>query len=244
MVGATDDEVFARGLLDVYSGALVEITHGRDHSRVLMEWLGQVFSANATGYVRVRLDASESELCLWRKESEEMASTINFSMPDVIVAARLERIWYECAARRFVLDWFGSPYLSELPVDANPQGFTLVLVGTAHQLDDRALARLQEIRRYLEVLEQRRTRGPTEVRRPSKTAPPLTTREIEVLEMLADGHPARRMATQLGVSERTIHKHLANLYAKLGVHDRLLAVRQAESLGLIKPPVDGDATAL
>jgi DNA-binding CsgD family transcriptional regulator len=209
-----------------------------------MHWLGRTFSANATGYVRVRVDESQSELCLWRKESEEMASTINFSMPDVFMTSRLERVWYECAARRFILDWFCSRYLSELPVAANPQGFTLVLVGTAEQLDDRALARLQDIRRYLEVLEQHRTREPTEAKPPSTKAPPLTTREIEVLEMLADGHPARRIARQLGVSERTIHKHLSNLYAKLGVHDRLLAVRNAESLGLIRPTTEGGATGL
>jgi DNA-binding NarL/FixJ family response regulator len=45
------------------------------------------------------------------------------------------------------------------------------------------------------------------------------------------------------VSERTVHKHLGNVYMKLDAHDRLLAVRRAESLGLLEPPETGKASA-
>ncbi len=61
----------------------------------------------------------------------------------------------------------------------------------------------------------------------------LTAREQEVLMMLSEGLLARSIAQRLAVSERTVHKHLGNLYKKLEAHDRLLAVRRAESLGLL-----------
>jgi DNA-binding NarL/FixJ family response regulator len=51
---------------------------------------------------------------------------------------------------------------------------------------------------------------------------------------------ARSMAQRLEVSERTVHKHLGNLYRKLDAHDRLLAVRRAEVLGLL--PMAGPPT--
>jgi DNA-binding CsgD family transcriptional regulator len=64
---------------------------------------------------------------------------------------------------------------------------------------------------------------------------PMTPREIEVLELLADGLLARSIATQLELSPRTVHRHLANIYRKLGVHDRMIAVNLARERGLIGP---------
>jgi DNA-binding NarL/FixJ family response regulator len=51
--------------------------------------------------------------------------------------------------------------------------------------------------------------------------------------MLGEGLLARSIAQRLDVSERTVHKHLGSVYRKLDAHDRLLAVRRAESLGLL-----------
>lgn len=61
----------------------------------------------------------------------------------------------------------------------------------------------------------------------------LTPREVEVMRLLADGLLARTIATRLGLSPRTVHKHLSNVYTKLGVHDRLVAVSIAREHGLI-----------
>lgn len=62
---------------------------------------------------------------------------------------------------------------------------------------------------------------------------PMTTRELEVLLLLSEGHLARSIAVRLDVSTRTVHKHLGSVYRKLGVHDRLVAVRTAQQVGLI-----------
>lgn len=60
-------------------------------------------------------------------------------------------------------------------------------------------------------------------------------REREVLALLATGAKAARIARQLRISDRTVHKHLENVYAKLGVHDRLAAVLRALDHGLLPP---------
>lgn len=61
----------------------------------------------------------------------------------------------------------------------------------------------------------------------------LTGRELEVLELLAQGLLATSIASRLSLSPRTVHKHLGNIYDKLGVHDRLVAVSLARGRGLV-----------
>ncbi len=61
----------------------------------------------------------------------------------------------------------------------------------------------------------------------------LTEREAVILRLLATGLTAESIARRLGVSPRTVHKHLEHIYRKLGVRDRLMAVRQAADVGLV-----------
>lgn len=61
----------------------------------------------------------------------------------------------------------------------------------------------------------------------------LTTRELEVLKVIAGGGTNRTAAEALMVSEATIKTHLVRAYEKLGVNDRAAAVRVAFERGLI-----------
>ena len=61
----------------------------------------------------------------------------------------------------------------------------------------------------------------------------LTAREMEVLQLLAEGLLATSIASRLSLSPRTVHKHLGNIYEKFGVHDRLVAVSLARDRGLV-----------
>ncbi len=58
----------------------------------------------------------------------------------------------------------------------------------------------------------------------------LTKRELEVLALIGQGRSNKRIAFELGISEKTVKAHVGHLLAKLGVSDRtqaaLLAVRQ------------------
>ena len=66
--------------------------------------------------------------------------------------------------------------------------------------------------------------------RPSK---PITSREQEVLRLVAQGLSDRRMAVRLNLSEHTIHRHISNILNKLGAASRSAAVAQAVRESLI-----------
>jgi len=61
----------------------------------------------------------------------------------------------------------------------------------------------------------------------------LTSRERQVLKLLAEGGSLRGIAEHLEVSQHTVRTHMHNLYAKLGVHSRLDVVRFAARHGLV-----------
>jgi DNA-binding CsgD family transcriptional regulator len=70
-------------------------------------------------------------------------------------------------------------------------------------------------------------------RRPSLAYPSgLTEREALVLRLLAEGKSNREMAEALVVSQKTVERHLANIYAKIGVNSRTAAVAFALRQGL------------
>jgi DNA-binding NarL/FixJ family response regulator len=62
---------------------------------------------------------------------------------------------------------------------------------------------------------------------------PLTAREVEVLELLAEGLPNKSIATRLGISDQTVKFHVASICGKLGAANRTDAVRRALRRGLI-----------
>jgi DNA-binding CsgD family transcriptional regulator len=62
---------------------------------------------------------------------------------------------------------------------------------------------------------------------------PLTARELGVLELVATGLTATAVARRCGISVRTVHKHLENVYRKLGCADRLSAVLAAREAGFL-----------
>ncbi|MBM3124336.1 MAG: response regulator transcription factor [Chloroflexi bacterium] len=62
---------------------------------------------------------------------------------------------------------------------------------------------------------------------------PLTSREQEVLQRLAEGLANKQIALQLGISEHTVKFHLSSLYLKLNASSRTEAVRKGLNAGLI-----------
>lgn len=61
----------------------------------------------------------------------------------------------------------------------------------------------------------------------------LTRREVEVLTLVIEGKSSKEVAEQLFVSKRTVDFHLANIYDKLNVTNRVQAFREATRRGLI-----------
>jgi len=61
----------------------------------------------------------------------------------------------------------------------------------------------------------------------------LTPREIQVVELLAEGLPNKAIAARLGISDQTVKFHLASILGKLGARNRTDAVRRAVRRGLV-----------
>jgi DNA-binding NarL/FixJ family response regulator len=62
---------------------------------------------------------------------------------------------------------------------------------------------------------------------------PLTARELEVLQLLAEGASTAQASEQLGISSATLRAHVQAILRKLGAHSRLEAVAEAARLGVI-----------
>jgi len=80
---------------------------------------------------------------------------------------------------------------------------------------------------------------------------PLTTRELEVLRLLAGGTSTAASSEQLGISPATLRAHVQAILRKLGAHSRLEAVAEAARMGLVtletrqrdRSPIRGSALA-
>ena len=70
-----------------------------------------------------------------------------------------------------------------------------------------------------------------QVRQPRRTA--VTERELEVLQLVAQGNTNRDIASELFISEATVKTHLLHIYEKLEANDRASAVARGFELGLL-----------
>jgi DNA-binding NarL/FixJ family response regulator len=62
----------------------------------------------------------------------------------------------------------------------------------------------------------------------------LTTREIEVLRLIATGNANKQIADQLSIGEATVKSHVTNILSKLGANDRAHAVTIGLKRGIIQ----------
>ena len=64
---------------------------------------------------------------------------------------------------------------------------------------------------------------------------PLTAREDEVVNLIAEGHSTKEIAAALHISPKTVERHRSNVLAKLGMRDRTELTRYAIRAGLVEP---------
>jgi two-component system NarL family response regulator len=65
-------------------------------------------------------------------------------------------------------------------------------------------------------------------------SPTLTSREIEVLQLISEGLRNKEVGATLGIAEGTVQIHVKNIFSKLNVNDRTAAVQVAVRRGLIQ----------
>jgi two-component system response regulator DegU len=68
----------------------------------------------------------------------------------------------------------------------------------------------------------------------SKGSIPLSSREVTVLRLVAEGRRHKEIANELCISERTVGNHIASIYNKLGIYDRSQAIVYAIKKGIVR----------
>jgi DNA-binding CsgD family transcriptional regulator len=159
------------------------------------------------------------------------------AVSDVIKTADWHRhdvYLYSCAA-------FGGAHALFLPLRTGSNRLRCLCVGRPTRDftdDERALfARLQPLLNAVgsHVTRLRRWQASAPAESPAEQAAAygLTGRELTVLSLLSDALTAAAIGRRLGISTRTVQKHLESLYRKLGTSDRLGTVLQAQVIGLL-----------
>ena len=67
----------------------------------------------------------------------------------------------------------------------------------------------------------------------SELVEPLSERELEVLQLIAEGLTNREIASRLFLSLNTVKAHTRNIYGKLDSHNRMQAVTSARAFGIL-----------
>lgn len=150
--------------------------------------------------------------------------------------------WLNCETHSQLKATLGISHQLAIPLPQRDGAMrTVVLMRPGHDFSDRDLEVATHVQRLLVALDAHVHHGshPLNCVAGGQATPrsdgglPLTPREVTVLTLLADGLTAESIARRLGVSKRTVHKHLEHLYAKLNESDRLRAVLHAQQLGIL-----------
>jgi DNA-binding CsgD family transcriptional regulator len=155
-------------------------------------------------------------------------------VPAVFGGQRVRARWAELS-RAYAIE-----HQLAIPLPLGPAGPRWFVVGrdtafpAARMLVARRVQRLiVGLDRQAAALTRWQARAPLPESRAVAADVRLTPRELAVLGLVADGLTAAAAARRLLVAERTVHKHLERVYAKLGVSDRVSAVLRGQRLGIL-----------
>ncbi|MES2466114.1 MAG: response regulator transcription factor [Verrucomicrobiota bacterium] len=119
----------------------------------------------------------------------------------------------------------------------------LIKQTAAHVLPE-AIREIQQGRTFFSPSISRRIRNherktPAPGKLPGKNASLLTSRETEVLQLIAEGKANKQTADELRISIKTVEKHRQSLMHKLNIHDTAGLTRHAIAAGIIESSVQG-----
>jgi DNA-binding CsgD family transcriptional regulator len=163
-------------------------------------------------------------------------------VPDRFADRHVVRAWEERAGQ------WGCVHQIALPLHLGYASHRMFVLGRSETFSPAELQTAQRLQRLLVGLDRQvLALSAAAEARPGLLSRPtdglrLTPREVAVLALVADGHTAGTIARRLLIGERTVHKHLQHLYAKLDVTDRLSAVLTAQRLGILPPSPDRKAS--
>jgi pimeloyl-ACP methyl ester carboxylesterase/DNA-binding CsgD family transcriptional regulator len=168
-----------------------------------------------------------------RFQREAATGEVAASMLELVYRLDVRKLLPGVEARTLVLhrrDDRAIPYACGRSVAARVPGARLVPLGGNEHFPWRgeSQAVLAAIDGFLNGRDAAATSGA-----PAEAPDTLSTREREVLALVAAGFTDREIAEQLVVSPHTVHRHIANIRRKLGQPTRAAAATQAARLGLI-----------
>ncbi|HXF56443.1 MAG TPA: response regulator transcription factor [Actinomycetota bacterium] len=195
----------------------------------------------ARGDLRVQVASLRDDLVAAAQRSRPQVLLLDLDTRGPAVAELVRRLRAaHPEGRVLLLTGREDDYLRALAVEAGAAGFVSKFTPLA------SLARLlraaaagepvterEELARLGRVLRHRRQQEATERQRAGR----LTPRQLEILQLLADGVPPREISERLGMSHFTFRTHVQNILTRLGVHTKLEAVALAIRHGKISARV-------
>ncbi len=144
------------------------------------------------------------------------------------------------AARILILSAYSDDVYVERIQQAGAAGF--LEKQTSAEILTQAIREVAAGRTYFSPVIMRRLRETSNRQRGRDGIPktghnPLTSREYEVLQLLAEGSPNKQIAVTLGINIKTVEKHRQHLRDKLNIHDTAGLTRYAIKAGVIESSV-------
>lgn len=112
-----------------------------------------------------------------------------------------------------------------------------LLKQTSSHVLAKAIREVQKGNTFFSPAIAKRLSGRERAGQPKRKSNRLSSREVEVLQLIAEGEPNKQVAAELGVSFKTVDKHRQNLMTKLDIHDVAGLTRYAIAEGIIKSSV-------
>ncbi len=212
-----------------FSGIVMKILHADDHS-LFREGLGfflKLLDTQVTTLEAGNLQATLDKLALeWPID----LLLLDLEMPGMNGLEGFHSIRRRYPALRIaIVSGVNDTRIIRALLDGGARGYIPKLAGSEQLMD--ALRRILQGEIYLpDALFIPALLSATAGDQPSA----LTSRQREILPLLADGMPNKQIADMLGVTEGTIKQHLKDLFRRLGAGNRTQAVEQARRQGLLR----------
>ncbi|MBW1799595.1 MAG: response regulator [Deltaproteobacteria bacterium] len=200
----------------------------------LFTWLEAPSITRSRVLIAAGSEQSLQKACKLLQSTRELCEACRFTC-QIIETAVLQTVALEKLGRNDE----ALKALKEVLVLAQPGGWIRPFVEAGPPMAD-LLIRLQKQNVAVEYIESilaafppypRPTVAPSP--RPQPLVEPLTNREIDTLELLAERYQNKEIAEKLFISTTTVKSHLKNIYQKLNVGNRREAVEKARALGIL-----------
>ncbi len=176
---------------------------------------------------------TQGELAYWGRQADpSLEIPADLAEPYSLM---IEGDWVEAAAAWAEL---GAPYERALALASGPEDALLESLTILEQLGSGPLAAIVRLR-LRELGVRGIPRGPRASTRENPGG--LTSREVQVLALLVQGHTNTELARRLHISTKTVDHHVSSILQKLEVRSRTEAVAAAFGLGIVKAAKGGSS---